>query len=271
MKNTKSYESYIKSPFQSIKHSPYFEIYDELFSRYREKEITFVEIEVLGGGSLFMWRDFFGPKAKIIGIDLNPNAKKWEAHGFPIYIGSQSDKNFWKKFISEVGMVDVVLDDGGHTYDQQIITAEMMLSNIKNFGMLVVEDTHTSYMDGYGRRRYSFIQYVNKFIDKNNHRFNGLDNKLSDTRVWSIQSFQSIVAFHVNREASFAPSEPTTNNGENDLAIDYRYHDQSSVLLFNKISHRLSFLKKIPGFPLLAEKVRILIIFISTYIKSSKF
>ena len=31
-----------------------------------------------------MWRDYFGPKARIIGVDFNPNAKKWEEHGFEI-------------------------------------------------------------------------------------------------------------------------------------------------------------------------------------------
>ncbi len=91
MKNSSSYRSYLKSPYKSIKHTTYFEVYDELFSRYRGKDITFVEVGVLGGGSLFMWRDFFGPKARIIGVDLNPNAKKWTEHGFEIFIGSQSD------------------------------------------------------------------------------------------------------------------------------------------------------------------------------------
>ena len=51
------------------------------------KEITFVEIGILDGGSLFMWRDFFGNKARIIGVDLNPEAKKWEKEGFEIFIG----------------------------------------------------------------------------------------------------------------------------------------------------------------------------------------
>ena len=48
MQNTLSYQSYLKSPYRSIKHTTYFEIYDELLSRYIGKEITFVEIGVLG-------------------------------------------------------------------------------------------------------------------------------------------------------------------------------------------------------------------------------
>ncbi|MEC8285532.1 MAG: class I SAM-dependent methyltransferase, partial [SAR324 cluster bacterium] len=142
MKNTNSYQSFQKSPYKSTKHTTYFDIYDDLFSKYRGEKITFVEIGVLGGGSLFMWRDFFGEEARIIGIDLNPSAKKWEKDGFEIFIGSQSDTNFWNNFTSQVKGIDIVLDDGGHTYEQQIITAESLLPFINDGGLLVVEDTH---------------------------------------------------------------------------------------------------------------------------------
>ena len=53
--------------------------------KFRNKEIIFVEIGVKRGGSLLMWRDWLGPKARIIGIDLDPNAKKLEEYGFEIY------------------------------------------------------------------------------------------------------------------------------------------------------------------------------------------
>ena len=61
---TKSYKAYKKSPYKSIKHSSYFPVYDHLFGSYIGKEITFVEIGILGGGSLYMWREFFGKKAR---------------------------------------------------------------------------------------------------------------------------------------------------------------------------------------------------------------
>ena len=73
-----AYKAYIASPHRSIKHTTYFQVYEQLFKPYRNKKITFVEVGVLDGGSLFMWRKFFGKKARIIGIDLNPEAKKWE-------------------------------------------------------------------------------------------------------------------------------------------------------------------------------------------------
>ena len=105
MRNSLSYKSYIKSPYHSTKHTTYFDVYDKLFFNYRNKKITFVEIGVYGGGSLFMWRNFFGPKARIIGIDLDPNAKKWEKFGFEIFIGNQSSHSFWSKFKKKIGKI----------------------------------------------------------------------------------------------------------------------------------------------------------------------
>ena len=84
--NSPLYQSFLKSPHRSIKHESYFSVYDKLLSKYIDQDITFVEIGILDGGSLFMWRDFLGDKARIIGIEINPVAKKWEEHGFEIFI-----------------------------------------------------------------------------------------------------------------------------------------------------------------------------------------
>ena len=132
--NSKIYESYLRSPYSSLKLSTYFNVYDQLLSQYRDKSIVFLEIGILDGGSLFMWRDFFGPQARIIGVDLNPEAKKWEKEGFEIFIGDQSSAEFWKKTLNTIGKLDIVLDDGGHTYEQQIMTTESVIPFINDGG-----------------------------------------------------------------------------------------------------------------------------------------
>jgi len=248
MKNSLSYQSYKKSPYRCVKLTTYFDVYDDLFAQYRGKEITFVEIGVLFGGSLFMWRDFFGPKARIIGVDLNPNAKKWEEEGFEIYIGSQSDENFWNRFVEEITSVDVVLDDGGHTYEQQIVTTEMLLNKINDGGMLVVEDTHTSYMRDFGPHKFSFIEYTKVMMDKINCRCGILENRKAESRVWSLRVYESIVAFLVNSDATELKSEPIDNNGIVDQASDFRHNDNKSVLAIESLFKRFNALKYIPGF-----------------------
>ena len=76
----------------------YFDVYDRHFSKYRNKEVVILEIGVSQGGSLQMWKDYFGDKAKIYGIDVNPNCKDLEEKNIKIFIGSQSDR----KFLNEV-------------------------------------------------------------------------------------------------------------------------------------------------------------------------
>jgi hypothetical protein len=234
----------VASPYRSIKHSTYFEVYDKLFLSFRNKEIIFVEIGVLDGGSLFMWRNFFGPEARIIGIDLNPNAKKWEKYGFEIYIGNQSNENFWTKFIDKVGQVDLILDDGGHTYEQQIVTTEKLLSIINDNGMLVVEDTHTSYMNGFGPRRYTFVKYAKRMVDRCNLRFARLNPAAAENRVWSIQTFESIIAFHINRKATNLPSIRTENVGIENGALDFRYQDKFFFSAIQMMLSKVVFLRK---------------------------
>ena len=43
-----------------------------------------------------------------------------------IFVGSQSDRNFLRKIKSEIPKVDILIDDGGHTMEQQIVTFEEM-------------------------------------------------------------------------------------------------------------------------------------------------
>jgi hypothetical protein len=221
------FSSFASSPYLSNKHTSYFDAYASLLQSYRGQAITFVEIGVFSGGSLFMWRDFFGPQARIIGIEFNPNAVMWREHGFEIHIGSQSDPEFWKAFFKNVGNVDVILDDGGHTYEQQIKTASWCIPHIKDGGCLIVEDTHTSYMKAFGYpSRFTFTEWVKSLIDKINSRSSLVkptDNTLKNI-VSSLEVFESMVAFKINR-AMCKRSLPIGNLGKNINSEDYRFKE----------------------------------------------
>jgi len=203
-KKTKTYKYFINSKYSCIKHKNYFQIYDKLFDIYRNKKIIFVEIGIFSGGSLFMWRNFFGKNARIIGIDLNPESKKFEKYGFEIYIGDQSKESFWDNFFKKVGKVDVILDDGGHTNYQQIVTTNKCIPMIKDNGKLVIEDVHTSFIkhNWYNPSKYSFINYAKKITEDINTRFPGIKKFKFSLRqfVYKIEFFESIVSFEVNRK-----------------------------------------------------------------------
>ena len=269
--NSKVYESYLKSPYSSLKLSTYFNVYDQLLSKYRDKSIVFLEIGILDGGSLFMWRDFFGPQARIIGVDLNPEAKKWEEEGFEIFIGDQGSAEFWKNTLNTIGKLDIVLDDGGHTYEQQIMTTESVIPFINDGGVIIIEDCHTSYMKKFGFKKLSFINYAKYLIDNINKRYVEFNNKTSEKRVWSIQFFESIVALHINFYATSIPSEVIFNQDKEVKAEDFRY---ASYPIFIDKLEKLSQnrrLKAIKVFIRLFRKLLLNIYHLKIYLRLKKY
>jgi len=222
MTKTSIIKSFMKSPNYSLKIDSYFHVYEMLFSRFKDKKITFVEIGVLDGGSLFMWRDFLGENARIIGIDINPKAKILEASGFEIFIGDSSSPNFWQGFNSRVKNVDIVVDDGGHTYLSQLISLKMLLPHINDGGMFVTEDTHSSYMKGFGPKRFSFINFSKKKIDDINRRFNLIKSNAIENHLYSIYFFESLIVFNIDRNRA-VPSNRVTNNRPRMISNGFNY------------------------------------------------
>lgn len=238
-----SFKSFESSKYYSTKHKNYFNIYDHIFKKYIGKKIILVEIGVLNGGSLFMWRDFFDGNAEIIGVDLNPNAKKWEKHGFKIFIGNQSDPNFWRDFFKKVGNVDVVIDDGGHTNKQQVFTLLETIPNINDDGMLVVEDVHSSYMTKFRNpSKYSFINFSKVIVDQINLRFKVFSKEKMNflqEKIFSVEFYQSIAVFNIYCNYSFT-QEKISNKGICDNAEDLRFNNDKKFL--DKFLSKLEFL-----------------------------
>lgn len=150
------------------KWNHYFDIYDFYFSKFRSQPINFLEIGVFQGGSLLMWKNYFHQNSIIHGIDFNPDCKNFESNNIYIHIGSQSDKVFLEDLLSKVPFFDIIIDDGGHKMNQQIISFEILFKHLKPGGIYICEDTHTSYWSNYGggfKKPSSFIEYSKDRID----------------------------------------------------------------------------------------------------------
>jgi hypothetical protein len=146
----------------------YFDIYDRHFARFKGKDVCLVEFGVFQGGSLQMWKHYFGPKAKIYGIDINPHCKQLEEDQIEIIIGDQEDRNFLRSLAARIPHIDILLDDGGHTMKQQLCTYEELFTHVAANGVYLCEDLHTSYWPEWGggyRRRGTFIEFSKNFID----------------------------------------------------------------------------------------------------------
>ena len=149
----------------------YFEVYDRHFSRFRGKSPHVLEFGVSHGGSLQMWRDYFGAGCKIYGVDINPKCAELRAEGFEIFIGDQGDSEFLRSIAKRIPRIDILIDDGSHLMEHQIRTMEVLFDAIDARGVYLCEDLHTSYWRKWGggyKRRGSFIEYSKNFIDSLN-------------------------------------------------------------------------------------------------------
>lgn len=176
----------------------YFPIYEKHFSRFRNKSPKILEIGVFQGGSLQMWKNYFGEGCQIFGLDIDPRCKDFEEENIKILIGSQSDRLFLKTLKEQIGYVDILIDDGGHTTEQQITSYEELFDLVKENGVYFCEDTHTSYWPDWGggyKKSGTFIEYSKNFVDQINseHCSEIGFRKFSDS-VESISFYDSIVA-----------------------------------------------------------------------------
>lgn len=181
-----------------FKWKHYFDIYHRHFSQYRDKEVTIVEIGIFHGGSLQMWKDYFGPKARIIGVDINPACKQFEEDQIEIVIGSQEDPRFLKQLADFSGPIDILIDDGGHTMKQQLTTFAHMYPRVKDFGTYLVEDLHTSYHPNYGGGldKDTFINFSKRILDQM-HSWYTDDLKVDflTRSVYSMHCYDSVIVF----------------------------------------------------------------------------
>lgn len=149
----------------------YFDVYDRHFARFRGTDVCVLEFGVYQGGSLQMWKDYFGPQAKIYGVDINEHCKVAEEDQVEVIIGDQEDRAFLKSLAESIPRIDILIDDGGHKMRQQIATFEELFPHVQPNGVYLCEDLHTSYWESYGggyRKPGSFIEYSKDFIDSIN-------------------------------------------------------------------------------------------------------
>ena len=146
----------------------YFDIYEKYFSKYIGQQINILEIGISHGGSLQLWKKYFGDKVNIYAIDINPQCRELEEERVKVFIGSQSDKMFLNQVAQQLPDLDIIIDDGGHTMEQQIVSFENLYLKVKEGGVYLIEDTHTSYwheFHGGFKKANSFIEYSKNLID----------------------------------------------------------------------------------------------------------
>jgi hypothetical protein len=189
-------------PLQKWTH--YFPIYERHFSRFRNHNVTLIEIGVAAGGSLQLWERYFGPFAQIIGIDIDAGCKSAEEELIAVRIGDQSDATFLQHVVDEFGPPDIVIDDGSHNAKHVSASFDFLYPRMSKNGVYLVEDLHTAYWSEYGgglKHQDSFIERCKSLIDELNAvhtRGAVLPSEFSQTTI-SIHLYDSVAVFERGR------------------------------------------------------------------------
>lgn len=128
----------------SITHF-YLNNYENYFNTLRDKSITLLELGIASGASLRMWQEYFS-QGKIYGVDINPDCAQHPG----AFIGSQTDSAFLQGVIDQIGIPDIIIDDGSHYGPDMIATFKDLFPKMKPGGIYAVEDFHCAYDPTYG-------------------------------------------------------------------------------------------------------------------------
>ena len=163
-------EYFFNNPGRSMtKWLHYLEIYHRHLVKFRGCSPVVVEIGIGMGGSLQMWRHYFGPGAQIVGIDNRPECLDLQDDATTIMIGSQEDREFLASVRQSLPRIDVLIDDGGHTTPQQRTTFEELYSHLQPNGVYMCEDLHTSLWPSWGGghgKPGTFLEYSKSLVDR---------------------------------------------------------------------------------------------------------
>jgi hypothetical protein len=180
----------------------YFPVYEAHFERFRNRHVTIFEIGVGEGGSLDLWRAYFGPFAIIVGIDIYPRCKQLEGDQIHIRIGNQTDLQFLAGIVEEFGVPDIVIDDGSHLQPHINTSFDFLYPQVAKNGVYLVEDLHAAYWGNHGgglRRPGSFIETAKSYVDSMHADYiEGAPTRTrAGDRTTSIHFYDSIVVFEV--------------------------------------------------------------------------
>jgi hypothetical protein len=178
----------------------YFPIYERHFKDFVQKPVTFIEIGCGLGGSLQMWKQYFGPHARIVGIDINPKCKRFAEDQIEIHIGAQQDTAFLQRVIDQVGIPDIVVDDGSHVMSHLVSTFEFLYPKMLKNGVYLVEDLHTAYWEEYEgglRKAANFIEVCKNLVDELNadHSRGALQPTEFTRSTIAMHFYDSVVVF----------------------------------------------------------------------------
>lgn len=117
-----------------------------------------LEIGIMDGYSMQMWREYYPDAAEIIGLDIMPK-QHLDIPGVTMLQLNATDI----EAVNELGNFDIILDDGSHmSLEQQQAFFWLYNNQLNTGGYYIIEDLWTSYMDAYINSKYTTKEVLTK-------------------------------------------------------------------------------------------------------------
>jgi hypothetical protein len=203
------------------KWTQYFAVYRDVFGSLTSKPMRILEIGVLNGAGLRLWRRYFShPDTVVVGIDIESGCARFDSpnEGIRVRIGSQADPKFLQQLIKEFGPFDLIIDDGSHRSSHMIASFNCLFAEgLKESGIYFVEDLHANYWPAWRDTRRSFLDVCKELVEhmhahylqgspglfmvaKASHQsMAALEVPIITTMIREIRFFDSIVAIYKTR------------------------------------------------------------------------
>ena len=184
----------------SLRHN-YLPLYEQYLDPIRKEPVTLLELGVLDGASLRMWRDYL-PNASIVGLD---HKTPFHIPGCTVVQGEQDDYNTIQQLGKTYGPFDIIIDDASHVSIKTIGSFELLYNHLAPDGLYVIEDLHASYWPGiYGDKdadpnpdtdKPTIMAYLKRLADEVN--FNPYEHPPAEGPRWAIYPRQYWQGHHL--------------------------------------------------------------------------
>lgn len=152
------------------------EVYDDYFGKIMQKieQPRVLEVGILDGSSLKMYDEFFRGKAKIIGVDVAEKSNLFPYSDAILTVRGDilNPDTVDKLRKANAGkLFDIIIDDGGHMMEQQQKTLVNLWPLLKEGGLFIIEDLHTSGYEDYNPDRTTSTLSILKGMGEDNPQF----------------------------------------------------------------------------------------------------